>query len=200
MKMKKMYKILYLTLFSLPISACGADSNNQSNLDITGSWQRDNIPHDHITTDNTWTFKNDGTFSLYSHPSDIEPEADYGPSATGIFEIGSEVTLASGETAANISIHYDISYSSTTPGLEPSISDEAMPDIAYIQDETLYLGKRGERMLEACSAILLTDDVDQNTYINQYLNDALNTSTEQQATCYTRPTELDFYKPLYKLN
>jgi hypothetical protein len=188
---------LILTVF-LFISGCGSDSDNQSNLNITGSWQRNGIPHDEIVTDNTWAFKSSGIFTLNSRLAGTDIENTNSPNVTGTFEIGSEVKLATGMTATNITIRYDNIGNSLASAYTPAISGEVIPDIIYIQDDTLYLGKRSERALEACRAILLTNS-NQSELIDQYENNAFSTSTEQQASCYVRPTELDFENPLFKI-
>ncbi len=196
-----MNKILLIALTISTLIGCGADGDNQSNIDITGSWERNNIPHDDLITDNIWTFKNDGTFSLASRLTGTDINGTNEKSSTGTFSVGSNVVQANGETATNIIIHFD---GSDVPDLPtyvvPSIADEDMPDIAYIQDNTLYFGKRPQRMLEACWAIFLTGDAGESQYFDQYEVDPFKASIEEQATCYTRPTELDFDNPLYKIN
>ena len=200
-----MNRIFLLFLIIVNITACGSDSDSQSNIDLEGSWKRDNMPFHHLAADHTWTFSSDGAFTISNVIYHEGEEGIVAPALEGIFSLGSSINTPSGQTAIELNLIYNTPKDSTYD-IEDDIytvpSSDAPPvyEIAYIQDNHLYFGVRDPRTTEECSDLyLMSNDASQSEYISTYIGTENLLDMPDRSSCYIRPTKLDFENTLYKV-
>ncbi|MEH6347589.1 MAG: hypothetical protein V7785_21010 [Bermanella sp.] len=199
---------IFISIFLiLNITACGSDSDSNSEIDLSGSWKRDNMPFSQWRANHTWTFSSDGTFTIDNIIYAEGAEATDGtvtPAFEGTFSIGSSIDMPSGQTAIELNLIYNTPRNSAygfeeepadSVYTEYGSEDEAVSEIVYIQDDNLYFGIRDTLTTEGCSDLyLLPAGTLQDEYLTEYDDDLLGRSN-----CYIRPTELDFDNMLYKV-
>ncbi len=197
-----MNRILISLFLISNITACGSDSNN--NIDLSGSWKRDNMPFSQSHADHTWTFSGDGTFTidnLIYHADTEDTNGVVAPAFEGTFSLGSSIVMPSGQTATELNLIYNTPRDGSEEEPADSVyseygsEDNPVYEIAYIQNGNLYFGIRETITTEGCSDLhLLPSDASQEELLSEYDDDLLG-----RDNCYIRPTELDFDNVLYKV-
>ncbi len=204
-----MNRILISLFLILNITACGSDSDSNSDMDLSGTWKRDNMPLYQWRANHTWTFSSDGIFTIDNliYAEDTEAtEGTVAPAFEGTFSLGTFITMPSGQTATELNLIYNTPRDS---GFEEESADSVyseydnedgtVSEIVYIQDGNLYFGIRDTPTTEGCSDLyLLPADISQEEYLTEYDYDLLDRDIGRD-NCYIRPTELDFDNVLYKV-
>ncbi len=197
-----MNRILISLFLILNITACGSDSDSNNNIDLSGSWKRDNMPFNQWRVDHTWTFSRDGTFTIGNLLYTEDAEGTVVPAFEGTFSLGSSIVMPSGQTATELNLIYntprDDSEEESLDNVysEYGSEDDVVYEVAYVQDGNLYFGIRETLSTEGCSDLyLLPADASQGEFLTEYEYDDLF----GRDNCYIRPTELDFDNVLYKV-
>jgi len=193
-----MNRILISLFLILNITACGSDSN--SDIDLTGSWKRDNLDFQGwpFAADHTWTFSKNGNFTLNSQISPITSANTAELSFQGSYSLGGKITMPSGKTATQLELIYG-NDSNVISDIYSEDNNEIkiVYDLAYIQDNNLFLGARTTKNTEDCTGRYFGfADNDQNILIIYEQSAFIPANLEE---CYIRPTELDFDNVLYKV-
>lgn len=186
----------------LSLTACGSDSDSNSNIDLDGTWKRGNMPFNNLRVDHTWTFSNDGTFTIDNIIYHEEPEEVTASAFEGTFSLGTSIDMPSGQTAIELNLIYD---TPDTNGLspvddtliEPGSDAPTVSELAYLQDGNLYFGVREVITTEECSDLYLLGDIPQNEFLSDYDDNSMYLA--DRTNCYIRPSELDFENVLYKV-
>jgi len=205
-----MNRILISLFLILNITACGSESDSNNNIDLSGSWKRDNMPFSQSHADHTWTFSSDGTFTidnLVYHAGAEDTDGVVAPAFEGTFSLGSSMTMPSGQIATELNLIYNTPRNSafgfdgeSADSVYSEYGDDAPPvyEIVYLQDGNLYFGVRQVLTTEGCSDLyLLSGDTLQEEYLSEYRPNLLGLMDRDN--CYIRPTELDFDNLLYKV-
>ncbi len=197
-----MDKTLITLLIILNLSACGSESDTQSEL--VGSFQRNNQPFQDWTADHTWHFASDGTFSINSLLYNAEQAGTINAIFEGTYSLGASTMTASGQSAMELNLTY-IGVGAGTEAssdvyTQHSSDVEPVYELAYLQDNNLYFGIRDTYTTEYCSAsdLNLLGETDQSDFLAQYGNS--NTIEPLDlSNCHIRPSELDFENVLFKV-
>ena len=205
-----MNRILISLFLILNMTACGSESDSNNNIDLSGSWKRDNMPFSQSHADHTWTFSSDGTFTidnLVYHAGAEDTDGVVAPAFEGTFSLGSSMTMPSGQTATELNLIYNTPRDGafgfegeSADSVYSEYGDDAPPvyEIVYLQDGNLYFGIRQDLTTEGCSDLyLLSGDTLQEEYLSEYGDNVLGLM--DRSNCYIRPTELDFDNLLYKV-
>ena len=205
-----MNRILISLFLILNITACGSESDSNNNIDLSGSWKRDNMPFSQSHADHTWTFSSDGTFTidnLVYHTGAEDTNGVVAPAFAGTFSLGSSIVMPSGQTATELNLIYNTPRDGafgfegeSADSVYSEYGDDAPPvyEIVYLQDGNLYFGIRQDLTTEGCSDLyLLSGDTLQEEYLSEYGDNVLGLM--DRSNCYIRPTELDFDNLLHKV-
>jgi hypothetical protein len=202
-----MAKHLTPLILLLTLTACGSDNDSNNNLDLSGTWKRDNMSFNELRADHTWRFSSDGSFTIDNVIYHEGEEGIVAPAFEGTFSLGSSINTPSGQTAIELNLIFNTPRDSAfgiggedSPYVNYGSDAPPVYEIVYLQDGNLYFGSREVITTEGCSDLYLLSDDDayQEEYLTDY--DGVNpTYLVDRTNCHIRPTQLDFDNVLFKV-